>query len=132
MQLFGHFLLFAAPLLTYAAPFTPPSINGVVPGKWIIQLKPETDPASIAAHHKKVRSIRSRNLLGRDGYGVLGGGMERELQIGGFKAYVGSFDAITIEELKALPEVSKQRKGCAGNQPEADIARRFFWLNRTT
>jgi hypothetical protein len=33
-------------------------------------------------------------------------GLEREFQIGEFKAYSGSFDDATVEELKAMPEVS--------------------------
>lgn len=96
----------AAPLIAYAAPFTSRSTNELVPGKWIIQLKPETDIASIAAHHNKVRNIRARNLARRSGDDPVGGGVEREFQIGDFKAYAGSFDENTIEEMRALPEVS--------------------------
>jgi len=98
-------LVFAAPFVAHAAPFAS-TTNALVPGKWIVQLKPGTDAASIAAHHNKVRSIRARNLGRRNGDGVVGGDMEREFEIGDFKAYVGSFDHTTVEELKALPEVS--------------------------
>ncbi|OAK96594.1 subtilisin-like protein [Phaeosphaeriaceae sp. SRC1lsM3a] len=94
----------AAPFLVGAAPVSPRAANEVIPGKYIIQLKPDTDVASIAAHHSKVRSIYARNLARRseDDSSV---GVEHEFQIGDFKAYAGSFDDATIEELKALPEV---------------------------
>jgi acyl-homoserine lactone acylase PvdQ len=105
----------AAPFLAHAAPVETPRAKEVVPGKYIVQLKPDTDVASIAAHHNKVRSIHARNLARRgeqDGYvasrdGLSGEPVEREYGFGDFKAYAGSFDDATIEELKALPEVSK-------------------------
>ncbi|KAF2825133.1 subtilisin-like protease-like protein [Ophiobolus disseminans] len=105
MHFFTRFLFLAAPLVANAAPFTLTSANALVPGKWIVQLKPGTNAASITAHHDKVRSIRARNLARRDGNPGAGSGVEHEFHIGTFKAYVGSFDATTIEELKALPEV---------------------------
>ncbi|EAT79537.2 hypothetical protein SNOG_13210 [Parastagonospora nodorum SN15] len=82
---------------------TPP--KEVIPGKYIIQLKPDTDVASIAAHHNKVRSIYARNLARRGEDGTSGSPVEREFGFGDFKAYAGSFDEATIEELKAMPEV---------------------------
>ncbi|KAF2029881.1 oryzin precursor [Setomelanomma holmii] len=95
----------AAPVIAFAGPYASRGASDPVPGKYIIQLKPETDVASIAAHHSKVRSIRARNLRRRNGYSSAGIGLEREFCIGSFKAYAGSFDKSTIEELKALPEV---------------------------
>jgi hypothetical protein len=100
----------ATQLFANAAPLIPRRSSDLVPGKYIIQLRPDTDVASIAAHHSKVRSIRARNLARRSGDGLVGTGMEREFQIGDFKAYAGSFDKKTIEELKALPEVSVEEK----------------------
>lgn len=94
----------AAPFLTGAAPISSRAADEVIPGKYIIQLKPDTDVASIAAHHNKVRSIYARNLARRSESDE-SVGVEREFQIGDFKAYSGSFDDATIEELKALPEV---------------------------
>jgi oryzin len=104
----------AAPFVANAAPVASRAADELIPGKYIIQLKPETDVASITLHHDKVRSIYARNLARRDGIAeVVGGlvdglvgGLEREFQIGDFKAYSGAFDDSTIEELKAMPEVS--------------------------
>jgi oryzin len=109
MQFFTRFFALAAaaaPFLANAAPVASRANDDIVPGKYIIQLKPETDIASIAAHHIKVRDIHARNLARRDD-GADSAGKEREFSIGDFKAYAGSFDEATIEELKALPEVSK-------------------------
>jgi oryzin len=109
MQLFTRFFAIAAaatPFIAQAAPFASRPANEVVPGKWIIQLRPDSDAASIAAHHSRVRDIRARNLARRTyGYGPLASGVERDLCIGNFKAYAGSFDDRTIEELRAMPEV---------------------------
>lgn len=108
MQLFTQFVAIAAaaaPLFTCADAFALRSTNDIIPGKWLIQLKPETDIASIASHHNKVRNIHARNLGRRNGDGPVGGGMERSFHFGNFKAYAGSFDDRTIEELKAMPEV---------------------------
>jgi oryzin len=111
MQFFTRILSLAAaaaPFIANAAPLASRATNELIPGKYIIQLKPETDIASIAAHHNKVRSIHARNL-GRRSDDDASTGMEREFQIGDFKAYSGSFDDVTIEELKAMPEVSRDQ-----------------------
>ena len=97
----------AAPFLASAAPVSAPPANEVIPGKYIVQLKPDTDIASIAAHHNKVRSIHARNLARRGDASPSGSPVEREYGFGDFKAYSGSFDDATIEELKALPEVTR-------------------------
>jgi hypothetical protein len=89
------------------SPVDPPRADEIIPGKYIVQLKPDTDVASITAHHNKVRSIHARNLARRGGDGPNGTPVEREYGFGNFKAYAGSFDDATIEELKALPEVSR-------------------------
>jgi len=107
MHLFTRFFAIAAaaaPLFesTAALALRATNDNETVPGKWIIQLKPDTDIASIAAHHNKVRDIRARNLGRRDVDCEDG---ERSFDFGSFKGYAGSFDDKTIEELKAMPEV---------------------------
>lgn len=95
----------AAPFLN-AAPVESQPPKELIPGKYIVQLKPDADVASIAAHHNKVRSIYTRNLARRGEDGTSGSPIEREFGFGEFKAYAGSFDEATIEELKAMPEVS--------------------------
>lgn len=108
MQFFTRFVALAAaaaPFVAQAAPLASRSTDEVIEGKYIIQLKPDADIATIAAHHNKVREIHARNLARRDD-GEVSTGVEREYDFGSFKGYAGSFDAATIEELKALDEVS--------------------------
>lgn len=102
-----RFFSFAAAALpcVLAAPF-PSQVSGqIVTGKWIITLQPSADVAAVAAHISKVQTIQARNV-GRRAVGDNAlGGIERQFGFGGFKAYSGSFDDTTIEELKNLPEV---------------------------
>jgi oryzin len=97
----------AAPFFANAVPLASPLTKEVIPGKYIVQLKPEIDVASLAAHHNRVRGIYARNLARRGEHGANGSPVEREYGFGNFKAYSGSFDEATIEELKAMPEVSR-------------------------
>ncbi|XP_014558239.1 hypothetical protein COCVIDRAFT_36444 [Bipolaris victoriae FI3] len=95
----------AAPFVALAAPVAAPPTDDIIPGRYIIQLKPDTDIAAVAAHHNKVRSIHARNLARRSDNAPAGEPVEREYGFGDFKGYAGSFDEATIEELKTLPEV---------------------------
>lgn len=105
MKTFARFLAFTAAatsIFTQAAPLTPRFTNDLIEGKYIIQLKPDTDIAAIAAHHNRVHA---RNLARRRNGDKVSAAVEREYNFGEFKGYAGSFDAATIEELKNLPEV---------------------------
>jgi hypothetical protein len=96
----------AAPFLALGAPFKQ---SEVVKGKYIIQLRPDVDIATIVAHHNKVRDIHKRNILTRrdlSGDAPETGGVENEYGFGEFHGYSGGFDEATIEELKKMPEVS--------------------------
>lgn len=96
----------AAPFLATAAPF---KASEVVKGKYIIQLKPGVDVATVAAHHHQVRDIHRRNVLSRrdlSGDAPEAGGIENEYGFGDFVGYSGGFDEATIEELRQMPEVS--------------------------
>jgi oryzin len=86
----------------------------VVPGRYIITLDPATDAASITLHHNRVREIHSRNLARRDVNNEedLGEGVDKTYELGDFKGYAGSFDAGTIGELIALPEVCTHSRSC--------------------
>ncbi|KAJ4992443.1 subtilase [Stagonosporopsis vannaccii] len=110
MQLFTRAVAFAAAATPFIASAVPVSArqaaDEVIPGKYIVQLKPDTDVASIATHHNVVREIHARNLAKRTVTAAEEeAGVEREYGFGEFKGYSGAFDAATIEELKALPEV---------------------------
>ncbi|KAH6629245.1 subtilisin-like protease-like protein [Boeremia exigua] len=109
MQFFTHVIALVAvttPLFASAAPVT--STDGIIPGKYIVRLKPDADIASITAHHNTVRNIQARNIAKRHRRPTATekeAGVEREYGFGKFKGYAGAFDAATVEELKALPEV---------------------------
>lgn len=120
MQLFARVVAIAAavaPLFTSAAPVSArQSADEIVPGKYIIQLKPNVDIASVAAHHNVVREIHARNIAKRDiAASEVEAGVEREFGFGDFKGYSGAFDPATIEELKALPEVKFERYVALGD-----------------
>lgn len=110
MQFFTRAIALAAAATPFFASAAPVSgrqtADGIIPGKYIIRLKPETDIASIATHHNVVREIHARNLAKRHiTVAEEEAGVEREYGFGGFKGYSGAFDAATVEELKAMPEV---------------------------
>ncbi|CAG5141882.1 uncharacterized protein ALTATR162_LOCUS1033 [Alternaria atra] len=102
MQLFTHVLALAvtgAPFFAQAAPLATRSTEDVIAGRYIVQLMPNVDIASITAHHEKIRSIRRR-----DGLDVAAS-IDQEYDLGNFKGYAGSFDPTVIAELEAMPEV---------------------------
>ncbi|KAF1922620.1 subtilisin-like protein [Didymella exigua CBS 183.55] len=110
MQFFTRAVAIAAavtPFFACAAPVSArQAADEIIPGKYIVQLKPDADVASIAAHHNVVRGIHARNLARRDNAAAEEeAGVEREFEFGDFKGYSGAFDAATVEELKTLPEV---------------------------
>lgn len=110
MQFLTRAIALAAACTPFFASAAPVSArqgaDDIIPGKYIIQLKPETDVASIVAHHNLVREIHARNLAKRDSVAAEEeAGVEREYGFGDFKGYAGAFDAATVDELKALPEV---------------------------
>ncbi|KAF1993915.1 subtilisin-like protein [Amniculicola lignicola CBS 123094] len=108
MQAFTRLLALAAaalPFLATAAPvFTAPA-DEIVPGKYIVQLRPDVDISTIATHILNVREIHARNIARREVSEEETGGIEHEYSFGDFHGYSGSFDAATIAELEALDEV---------------------------
>ncbi|KAH8774596.1 alkaline serine protease Alp1 [Diaporthe sp. PMI_573] len=84
----------ALPLL--AAPTEPARRqDNVIPGKFIVQLKPGSSPESVSAHQ-----LRVRGMLGRRDESI-----KETYQIGDFNAYSGDFDSATAETIASLPEV---------------------------
>lgn len=70
-----------------------------IDGKYIVQLKPGTNPDAVTSHHNAVRSLLRR----RDGSA---GALEQTFQIGkDFNAYSGSFDDATLAAISELDEV---------------------------
>lgn len=100
MQLFSRLAALAAvPFIVLAAPL----VKNDEPTKYIVLFKPDVDVATILSHHNTVREIHARNKLRRDVPDTKG--LEFEYGFGDFHAYVGEFDAKTIQELENLPEV---------------------------
>jgi oryzin len=102
MQSFARLFALAAAAVPFFAQAAPVPADTAIAGKWIIQLKPEANIATVAS---KVQDIHARNIARRDVLEEEQGGIEQEYSLGTFKGYAGSFDAATVEELKNLPEV---------------------------
>ena len=86
-----------------AAPTTKKS--DIIPGKYIVTLKPGVDAAAAVSHLTWVNDVHKRSLGKRDTAGV-----EKEYGIKDWHAYAGEFDDATIAEIKANPDVSYQLK----------------------
>ena len=92
-------LLFGALLpAALAAPMT--KRDDIIPGKYIITLKPGADAAAVESHLTWVSDVHKRSLK-RDTAGV-----ETTYEIKGWKAYSGEFDDATIAEIKANGDVA--------------------------
>jgi hypothetical protein len=78
--------------------------GAIIPGSYIITLKPEVDAVMAKTHLKWVKGVHKRSLT------------KRETEVGvektydsksGFQGYAGSFDTETIKEIKKSPDVSR-------------------------
>lgn len=88
--------IFAGALPLLAAPTEPARRQAeVIPGKFIVQLKPGSSPESVSAHQ-----LRVRGLLGRRDESI-----KETYQIGDFNAYSGDFDTATADSIASFPEV---------------------------
>ena len=72
----------------------------VVPGHYIVTLKPEADAAAVESHLSWVSDVHKRSLGKRNTAGV-----EQTYGINEWKGYAGEFDDETIAEIKSNPEV---------------------------
>ncbi|KAF5675078.1 subtilisin [Fusarium circinatum] len=89
--------------LAVPAPAAPAAEAGaIIPGSYIITLKPEIDAVMAKTHLKWVEGVHKRSLA------------KRETEVGvektydsksGFQGYAGSFDTATIKEIKKSPGV---------------------------
>lgn len=135
MQFFTHALTFVAamtPFLASAAPVSArQAADEIILGKYIVQLKPYIDIASITIYYNDVREIHARNLAKRDiATAEEKAGIEKEYGFGDLKGYAGAFDAATVEELKSLPEVcSSNSTSCHGTD---DLTRSWKSLRTTS
>lgn len=73
----------------------------VIPGKYIVTLKPGVSLAGVDGHLSWVRSVHRRSLFRLDTTGV-----DKVYSIDDFNAYAGSFDAATLAEIRNSEEVA--------------------------
>ena len=79
---------------TFAAPAAPKS-GDVVPGQYIVVLKPETTGDGFRNHEEKVKKLHN-------GKGPV---VKQKFEFGSYKGYACSVEDATIEKLAAMPEV---------------------------
>lgn len=84
-----------------AAPAPITKKDDVIPGKFIVTLKPGVDAAAAEAHLNWATDVHKRSFAKRDTAGI-----EKKFAIKDWKAYAGEFDEATIAEIKASPDVS--------------------------
>lgn len=73
----------------------------VIPNNYIVTLKPGVPLSEVDAHLDWVREIQSRSVSRRDITGV-----DKVYSIEDFKAYAGSFDPATIEQIRNSAQVN--------------------------
>ncbi|KAF9691616.1 hypothetical protein EKO04_010315 [Ascochyta lentis] len=83
-----------------AAPAPITERDDIIPGKFIVTLKPSVDAAAVESHLTWVSDVHKRSLK-RDTAGI-----ENKYEIKDWKAYAGEFDEATIAEIKASPDVA--------------------------
>ncbi|WXC67586.1 hypothetical protein SNK03_013395 [Fusarium graminearum] len=88
--------------LAVPAPAAPAAEPGdIIPGSYIITLKPEVDAVMAKTHLKWVDGVHKRSLTKREELGV-----EKTYDSkSGFQGYAGTFDSTTIKLIKQSPEV---------------------------
>ncbi len=88
-------------LPVYAAPVFDKRTGQVVPGKYIVTLKPGVSTSEVQSHLSWVTDVHARSLSGRDASGV-----DKIYSINTFNAYSGSFDDATIAQIQGSEQVS--------------------------
>ncbi|KZM26903.1 Oryzin [Ascochyta rabiei] len=83
-----------------AAPAPITKKDDIIPGKYIVTLKPEVDAAAVESHLTWVNDVHKRSLKRGTA------GIEKNYEIKDWKAYAGEFDEATIAEIKASPDVA--------------------------
>lgn len=84
-----------------AAPAPITKRDDIIPGKFIVTLKPGVDAAAAESHLNWVTDVHKRSFAKRNTAGI-----EKKYEIKDWKAYAGEFDEATIAEIKASPDVS--------------------------
>ncbi|KAK0649633.1 subtilisin-related protease [Cercophora newfieldiana] len=100
---FRQLSLFAGIILSWAtaAPVIDKRAARVLPGKYIVTLKPGVSVDTVGSHLNWARAVHARSLSRRDTAGV-----EKVFAVQDFNAYAGSFDAATIAEIRDSEDVA--------------------------
>ncbi|RTE74127.1 hypothetical protein BHE90_011444 [Fusarium euwallaceae] len=98
--LLGCVVAAPAPASSSSSSSTGPS--DIIPGSYIITLKPSIKVAKVKAHIKWVKDVHKRSLTKRDSDNGIEKTYDNEA---GFHAYSGTFDASTIKQIKKSPDV---------------------------
>ncbi|KAF2021469.1 subtilisin-like protein [Aaosphaeria arxii CBS 175.79] len=93
--------LFLGALLPAVLAAPTPKSNDIIPGKYIITLKPGADADAVETHLNWVTDVHKRSLTKRNTAGI-----EQTYGISDWKAYAGEFDDATIAEIEANPDVA--------------------------
>ncbi|KAI8239744.1 hypothetical protein K4K57_005409 [Colletotrichum sp. SAR 10_99] len=93
-------ILLVSGLRALAAAVPSAVLDGVIPGQYIIRLKPGLQPAEFESHMVWATGVHKRSPGRRDTTGI-----EKSFNIGAFNAYTGSFDDDSIAEIGAGEEV---------------------------
>ncbi|KAI9155537.1 Subtilisin-like proteinase Mp1 [Paramyrothecium foliicola] len=93
-------LLAAALPAALCLPTLPLNQTDIVPGKFIVTLKPGVMAPQVDAHVSWARSVHARSLHRRDEQGV------DKVWTDSFKGYSGEFDAATVAEIVKSDEVA--------------------------
>ncbi|KAL2273834.1 hypothetical protein FJTKL_04022 [Diaporthe vaccinii] len=90
------------PLLGLAAPHAGAAQprTSAIAGKYPVALKLDLPPAQLREHTSWVEGVHARNLRKRQSSGESAAGVERTFSFDGFRGYSGSFDKVTLEDIK--------------------------------
>ncbi|KAH8893890.1 subtilisin-like proteinase Mp1 [Thozetella sp. PMI_491] len=88
-------------LPVYAAPVVDKRSGQVIPGKYIITLKPGASVSQVENHLSWVADVHARSVSRRDTTGV-----DKVYNINDFSAYSGSFDPATLSQIQNSNEVA--------------------------
>lgn len=107
---FSSFLLTTFSLLSLAAAFSVPlnAVAGdVIPDSYIVVMRSDAEPEVVANHETWVTNstVVTRRLMKRGRRRALAG-LRKKYHLKGLTGYTGEFDAETVKEIKARPEVA--------------------------
>lgn len=88
------------PVFVECVPVLDKRTGAAIPNKYIVTLKPGTSAGAAANHLAWVNHVHSRRRSKRELSGV-----DKVYEMDNFKAYAGSFDEETVEEIKHRDDV---------------------------